>query len=194
MPEQQVSPIIHWLPYAKLSNDSLDRLNAGYTENIDIRDKLREAYKRASDFSKDPSTQTGAILLTTGWLNAHGVNEFPLGVKETPERWDRSVNLQYIEHAERNCIYQAAARGLGTYGSTMICPWYACAECARAIIQSGIKRVIGHKACYDKTPERWRASIQIAFAMLEEAGVECLVYDGNIGDITIRFNGEEWQP
>lgn len=187
-----ITPPVDWLPYAKPTGTTF--------RGVIVADWLRRAYQNAAQFSKDPSTQTGSVLIgfyadtKEPWIIGEGANFFPKGVRETPERWDRSVKLQFIEHAERNCIYAAARRGNRTEGSVMFCPWYACTDCARAIIEARVKTVIGHKACYDKTPERWRSSIQTAFEMLEEAGVECLVWNGEIGGVTIRFNGEEWNP
>ena len=76
----------------------------------------------------------------------------------------------------------------------MVCPWFACAECGKAIIQAGIKKVIGHKKIYDATPEHWRKSIAIAFKMFEEAGVETELLEGDLGGDTIRLNGQIFQP
>lgn len=72
----------------------------------------------------------------------------------------------------------------------MFCPWYACTDCARAIIQSGIKEVVGHKKCFDLTPAHWKESIANAFLMFEEAGIITRTIDDEMG-VTIRFNGKD---
>ncbi|MFX8778102.1 deaminase, partial [Acinetobacter baumannii] len=87
-------------------------------------------------------------------------------------RWERPLKYQFVEHAERNSIFHAAREGSKLAGSTMYCPWYACADCARAIIQAGIKEVVGHQKCFDLTPGHWKESIANAFQMFEEAGVK----------------------
>ena len=77
----------------------------------------------------------------------------------------------------------------------MYVPWFACADCARAIIQSGIVRVVGHQLMLDKTPPHWKESIEAAFKMLEESGVKMeLIQEPLPQAPMIRFNGELWQP
>lgn len=180
--------MIDWLPYVKPSSKVYDK------------DFLWLAYDQAQKKSTDPSTQNGSVLVRenkdgSSGVIALGANFFPYGVKETPERWDRAVKLNYVEHAERKPIYECAKRGIATNGLTLYCCWYACADCARAIIESGIKRVVGHKQVFDKTPDRWKETIKRAFEMFEEAGIVCEVYDGTIGDgIAVRFDGQIWNP
>src|SRR5687768_3524816 len=122
------------------------------------RAMLQAAYFHASKYSTDPNTQNAAVLIDdmpSGFddsgryilskkIVASGANHFPDGVKELPERWERPIKYSYVEHAERNCIYSAAKRGIKTDGLVMYCPWFACADCARAIIQAGIAEVVGH--------------------------------------------------
>lgn len=179
-----------------------------------IKGFLAEAYRYAAEYSTDPSTQNGAILIhpSNHYVNedgaivnmmgypallVKGANHFPKGVKESEERWQRPQKYQYVEHAERNCIYAAAAEGTPTHNKWMVCPWFACADCARAIIQAKIKRVIGHQTTIDWTPEHWKESIAVALNMLEEAGVECFFWTGKVfenDEVKIRFNGELRSP
>jgi dCMP deaminase len=88
---------------------------------------MKMAYELAKD-SKDPSTQNGAILVAEGGTEplAIGINEFPLNVEDKPERWDRPLKYEYIEHAEKNVIFDAAWRGVATEGLIMYCCWAAC--------------------------------------------------------------------
>ena len=107
---------------------------------------MLEAYRWAEKFSTDPSTQNGAVLVSfDGWRDgqivAWGANHFPQGVLESDERWQRPLKYSYVEHAERNAIFDAAARGVATAGLTMYVPWFACADCGRAIIQAGISNI-----------------------------------------------------
>jgi deoxycytidylate deaminase len=76
----------------------------------------------------------------------------------------------------------------------MYCPWAACGECARAIIQCGIKKLVVHKQRMDQTPERWLDNVLKANKMLVDCGVVLQVYDGPVGGNMILVNGEEWQP
>lgn len=130
----------------------------------------------------------------------------PFGVQINEKRLSRPTKYTYTEHAERNAIYDAAKRGNRLDNTVMYCPWFACADCGRAIIQSGIKRVIGHQKMFDDTPERWAESIAAAFEMFNEAGVETLLVDPVAPDLRfnrqpdpwdlpeIRFNEVLWKP
>jgi dCMP deaminase len=156
---------------------------------------IHEAYKEAIDHSTDPSTQNGAILVNTaGEIVARGANHFPRNVKESPERWQRPLKYQFVEHAERNVIFDAAVHGISTDGLTMYCPWFACADCARAIIQSKISKVVGHDCPLHKTRPDWQQSIQVALDMFKEAGVETRWITGDVGDILIRFDSKIVKP
>src|SRR5690349_19719109 len=130
---------------------------------------LRKAYFEAK-YSPDPSTQNGAIIVARNDIIASGYNTFPNGVKFYDERWERPGKYQYVEHAERNAIFDAARQGHSTEGAIMYCPWFACTDCARAIIQSGISVVIGHAApIHDKGSDAWKESIKVAYQMFDEA-------------------------
>ncbi len=159
---------------------------------------LTWAYRTAAH-SPDPSTQNGAVIAIP---HSAGVaeliedcNRFPTFVECTPERLERPIKYAFIEHAERNAIYKAARFGHALNGLTMYCPWFACADCARGIIQSGITRVIGHKKMFDQTPEHWKESIANAFTMFKEAKVEFELIECDLPEAPkILFNGELWQP
>ena len=134
-----------------------------------------EFAERAAGFSLDASKQNGAVLayddgrvlsLTAAW------NQFPMGVQMTEERWERPLKYRYVEHAERNAVYAAAAMGFPTLGMTLVCPWAACTDCARAIIQSRIVRLVTRERIPN---ERWDEEIAIADEMLAEAGVELVL-------------------
>lgn len=157
---------------------------------------LREAYSLASKYSHDPRTQNGAILVKNRQVIGQGVNALPLGVKNLPERLERPAKYMWLEHAERNAIFQAAKWGYEIFGSTLYVPWYACCDCAKAIIQAGVYKVVGHKQMYDQYGSGpWDESIEIGNKMFEEAGVITEYYDGEIGSgLKIKINGVEWCP
>lgn len=159
------------------------------------RDLMREAYLFASEYSDDPHTQNGSLLLSkSGAIVAQGANRFPQGVRVTPDRLERPLKYTFMEHAERDVIYVAAGLGVPTEGTTMYCPWAACADCARAIIDAGIERLVVHQAMMDKTPDRWKEQIAYAMTMFDEAGVLVEAYDGPVGGVAVLFDGTAWQP
>lgn len=157
---------------------------------------LHACYDYGMRFSDDPSTKLGALLLNKdGNPLCFGANRFPKGVEVTPERLERSVKLLHIEHAERDVILQAARDGHRTEDGILYAPWFACADCARVIIGAGIRRVVGHQAFFDRTPERWRESIEIGHQMMREAGIEMEFYDKPIGNgAQSQCSGEVWYP
>ncbi|MBI5152873.1 MAG: hypothetical protein HZA36_00195 [Parcubacteria group bacterium] len=158
------------------------------------KELLRIAYIIAKQ-SHDPSTQNGALIINdNGSILGDACNQFPRGVKETPERWERPLKYKIIEHAERNVIFHCARLGIPTSGLTMVCPWAACADCARAIIQAGINRLVIHKQAGDRSPEFWQKEIDVAFEMFREAGVEIVTYDGKVGVKYVLHSGQLWNP
>jgi tRNA(Arg) A34 adenosine deaminase TadA len=71
-----------------------------------------------------------------------GQNSLPRGVKAfPPERLFRPEKYAWIEHAERNALYQAARNGIPFRGCTMYVELMPCVDCARGIIQAGIEQV-----------------------------------------------------
>ena len=151
-------------------------------------DYLRTAYKYAVSYSEDPNTQNGAVLLLTDGSVHLGTNRIPPPVRRSPERLESPEKYSWIEHAERDAIMSACRAGESTLGGTLYCPWFACADCARAIIQSGVREVVGHSTTMSRTPDRWAMMIEKAFVMFREAGVTTRIVSGVVG-LSVRFDG-----
>ncbi|HVY54068.1 MAG TPA: deaminase [Gammaproteobacteria bacterium] len=152
---------------------------------------LALAYEYARDYSPDPRTQNGAVIVNPESMEiiGKGANRFPNGVKELPERLEPAYKKSYLEHAERDAIFSAIRQGNNPKGCTMYVPWFACSDCAKAIIGAGIVKVVGHLApCSASTA--WSDTIAIGLRMFEEAGIQYSYYDGVIGVKDLRFNGE----
>jgi dCMP deaminase len=132
--------------------------------------------------SKDPSTKVGVVIVPAGTdLPLAGFNGFPRGVNDDEDgklgRWERPIKYSFVEHAERNAIYNAAKLGLSTDGATMYFNWepVPCADCARAIIQSGIKLLVGYGSRkFPGKGTQWEESLKVSRIMLREAGVAIL--------------------
>lgn len=165
-----------------------------YNEKIKL---LSLAYDYASKYSTDKSTQNGAIIIDENNLYdkdgnfnilMFGCNHFPDGVIESPERWERPLKYSFVEHAERDVIYKCSKNGIKTDKLTMVVCWASCADCARAIIESGIKNVIAHKLPEHDNPQ-WKESINIGDQMFKESGVNIDRIEGEIG-ISVLFSGK----
>lgn len=123
-----------------------------------------------ASWSKDPSTQVGAVIVgDKGQIISQGYNGFPRGVLDHKSRYDdRPTKYKYVVHAEMNAILNALYNGSSVVGATLyVHALPVCNECAKAIIQSGIKRVVMD------TPinERWQESWEITRTMFHEAGI-----------------------
>lgn len=133
--------------------------------------------RAASLKSKDPSTKVGCIIVgPNNEVRTLGFNGFARNVNDDiPERWVRPLKYQWIEHAERNAIYNAARCGIPLDGCKIYLDWCPCNDCARAIIQAGIKEVFidGDSESFNnkELQERWKQQIDISQDMFKEAGV-----------------------
>lgn len=88
----------------------------------------------------------------------------------------------YIEHAERTAIYAAYKhKDIDLTNCTMYMMWFPCADCTRAIIQSGIKAIVCNKP--DVTDVKWGESFKASIAMLNECGVKITYVDNNFNII-----------
>jgi len=132
--------------------------------------------KEIAGWSKDPSTQVGAIAVSDmGGVIAQGYNGFPRGIEDNEYRLaDKESKYRYVVHAEMNCIYNAAYQGSCLVGSTIYVHGLpVCNECAKGIIQSGIIRVVSPKI-KDGTiiPIKWKQSLYTTLELFEEVGID----------------------
>jgi dCMP deaminase len=136
-------------------------------------DRYIHLAKEISTWSKDPSTQVGAVVIgQNGEVLSQGYNGFPRSIKDTPQRLkDREKKYNLVVHAEMNAIYNASLNGVSLKGSTLyVYGLPICNECAKGVIQVGIDRVIATRpADYNK---EWDESIKDAKALFKEAEVE----------------------
>jgi dCMP deaminase len=159
------------------------------TSENDIR-LLKEAYIEARK-SGDISTQNGSLLVdpVTGEIVSRGHNDIPEVCCDRPERRQSPLKYPWVHHAEEWAITDACRRGAKTEGLTMYATWAACAECAKSIVMSGIKRLVRHDPPEHAYP-KWADSIAIGDQMLLEAGVEVISVKEHINEF-VRFNGKE---
>jgi dCMP deaminase len=128
----------------------------------------------AAKRSKDPNTQVGACIVSNdNKILSIGYNGMPLGCNDDEFSWDRDVTADnkyfYIVHSELNAILNY--RGGSLEGSKMYVTLFPCSECAKAIIQSGIKEVIYWQDIYKDTRE-----VIASKRMLRTAGVQLTEY------------------
>jgi len=131
--------------------------------------------KEVATWSKDPSTQVGAVSVgAKKEVLSQGFNGFPRGIKDTQERYNhRETKYRLVVHAEMNAIYNATYSGTSLDGATLyIYGLPICSECAKGIIQVGIKKVVIEKS---KELDNWNESLRLSREMFSEAGVELVI-------------------
>jgi len=126
----------------------------------------------ANSFSKDNATKVGAIFLApeSHQILSMGYNGMPRGFDETQQtRWERPQKYLYVEHAERNAIYNACRNGVPLENSIAIVTMFPCSDCMRGLIQSGVKIIIAPAP--DLANDRWGAHFQASLEMAQECGI-----------------------
>lgn len=134
--------------------------------------------------SKDPNTQVGACIVSSDHkILSMGYNGLPTGCSDDEFPWDREGGplenkYLYTTHSELNAILNY--RGGSLEGATIYVSLFPCNECAKAIIQSGIKRIVYDSDKYDGTP-----SVIASKRMLHSAGVVLQQYEHTDREISI---------
>lgn len=126
--------------------------------------------------SKDPNTQVGACIVSQdNKILSMGYNGFPMGCEDDEFPWNRDeedpLNNKYFysTHSELNAILNY--RGGSLEGAKLYVSLFPCNECAKAIIQAGIKTIVYDSDKYDGTP-----SVIASKRMLDAAGVRYYKY------------------
>ena len=118
--------------------------------------------------SKDPNTQVGACIVSPdNIIISTGYNGLPNGCSDDEYPWEREgeeTKYPYVVHAELNAILNANGRDLR--GSRLYVALFPCTECAKAIIQAGVKEVLYLSDKYAST-----AATRASKRMLDSAGV-----------------------
>lgn len=129
-----------------------------------------------STWSKDPSTKCGAVIVRDrNRIVSAGYNGYPAGVPDDHTLQTRKEKYQRIIHAEVNAILMAKQdlKGYTIY----VYPLLPCAQCAAAIIQSGIARVVSVIPKDPETRERWKISNDVALTMFHSSLLEVSIIE-----------------
>ena len=132
--------------------------------------RFLELARFVAAWSKDPSTQCGAVIADGKVLVSLGYNGLPQGVYDHEERYsDREIKYKMVVHAETNAILFArgSVRGMTLY----TWPFGSCSRCAVQVIQSGIRRVVSPPLPLELM-ERWGEDVKLSGLMFREAVVK----------------------
>ncbi len=136
--------------------------------------------------SKDPHTQVGACIVSQdNKILSMGYNGFPMGCSDDAFPWAREgeeldTKYPYVTHSELNAILNY--RGGSLEGTKLYVSLFPCNECAKAIIQAGIKTIVYDSDKYDGTP-----SVEASKKMLKAAGVEFYQYRRTGRKVVLEF-------
>lgn len=134
--------------------------------------------------SKDPNTQVGACIVSDdNKILSMGYNGFPKGCSDDEFPWEREGDVldtkyAFVTHSELNAILNY--RGGTLEGSKLYVSLFPCNECAKAIIQAGIKTIVYDSDKYADTPTTLASK-----KMLKAAGVEFYQYKKTGRKITL---------
>lgn len=140
--------------------------------------------------SKDPSTQVGACIVNAqNKIMSVGYNGLPLGCDDDAFPWEREGNdfdtkYPYVCHAELNAILNNAGRPLD--GCKIYVALFPCNECAKAIIQCGIREVIYISDKYADS-----VAVRASKRMFNAAGVTYTKLTGPHDELTLNFREED---
>ena len=140
--------------------------------------------------SKDPGTQVGACIVNEkNRIVGVGYNGLPRGCNDDKFPWGKEgefhdTKYPYVTHAELNAILNNV--GMDLEGCRIYSSLFPCNECAKAIIQSGIKEVIFLSDKYSLTSQT-----KVSKILFDNAGVKYRQAEIKIGEITISFDENE---
>lgn len=162
---------------------------------------MKIAYLQAKDYSANPDTNTGAVLVHPNYgLIGVGANKFPEGIEFDKSKLVKPEIYDWLDHSEEGAFRQAVNENHfdSISESTLYTPWIPCSGCARDAIGYNVLEVVMHKELndFDKkvTDAKWGQ--EASLEMFERKGIPYRFIEGKIfpDDFTIRFRGYDFSP
>ena len=150
------------------------------TTNLYEHRWLSDAYGEAA-LSKH-TTQVGAVIVCSNGQVFRACND---------ESFTPSL------HAEASAIDKMIAGNGNPENAVMFAPWHACEKCAKRIVDSGIKKIVGHKEmfeCAALVKPEWEETTRKGRILLEENEVVSILLSGTIPAYAIRVSGSFFRP
>ena len=170
-----------------------------FHDPIELTEAMLQAWKTATK-SRDPSTQLGAVLFREDSSDGEGMgdyivrqfNHLPSGVPESVLK-NRDKKYEYIIHAEVAVLNLAKAMNYPVdRQTTLVCPWACCMQCAERIVEDGVGIVVVDEGAMDRTPSRWKPSIEMGHRYLREHNVDILCIPTPKNKPETLFDGRLW--
>lgn len=139
--------------------------------------RFMELAVHIGQWSKDSGRRVGCVIVGPhNDIRATGYNGFPRAVDDSKaDRHTRPQKYLWTEHAERNAIFNAARSGISLEGCRIYIPWFPCMDCARAIVQVGLKELIALRP--DESDPQWGAAFSAALELFGETNVRIRWYE-----------------
>lgn len=130
-----------------------------------------------AQWSKDPSTQVGCVIVNPQRIVVGmGYNGFPRGVDDNPVRYaNRELKYRMVQHAETNALFNST---VSVRGCTAYVTHPPCCNCAGALIQSGVSRVVTVRP-NAALAERFKESFGTSRIMFHETSTDYIETKGN---------------
>lgn len=149
-------------------------------DNKKWNDRFMRLAHEVSDWSKDPSTKVGCVIVDAEKrIISVGYNGFPRGVEDHEDRLnDRSIKYLMVQHAEANAITNAASINAGERlrGATAYVTHHPCSNCAGLLIQAGIKKIVTLEPD-GGFAERFKDSFEASRMMFTETNMEVVLLE-----------------
>ena len=144
----------------------------------------------SAERSKDPSTQVGACIVNTAnQIVGVGYNGFPRGISDEALPWEREgepldTKYPYVVHAEVNAVLNSLQSNLD--GCRLYVALFPCNECAKVIIQAGVREIIYLADKYAETD-----AVRASKRLLDLAGVAYRRLDAPARTITLTLSSDQ---
>ncbi len=144
--------------------------------------------------SKDIHTQVGVIFVDpyNHTIRSTGFNSIPHGVEDKPERYERPIKYEWIEHAERSAIDIAAKNGIKLYNSIVYLPILPCHDCTKGLVNLEVNSIVLDSTTFidyhtkNKERDNYWTDLEYTKIMLQESGIPILSFLPN--NTIINFN------
>jgi len=135
--------------------------------------------------SKDERTHIGAVVVgSDNEIKSTGYNSFVRGLNDNvSERQEKPEKYFWMEHAERNAIYNATLNGTSLKGCKMYTNGIPCMDCARGVVQAGILEVVVDKMWNGDNGKKWSEHGERTIEMFDETGIKLRYWEGKIHQI-----------
>jgi dCMP deaminase len=149
--------------------------------------RFMDLARHIATWSKDNSTKVGCVIVDSeNTIKSQGYNGQPRNSNdEIGEHNKRPMKYMYVVHAELNAILNATRNGICLKDTIMYVTYFPCNECAKAIINSGIKTLVTYEPNF--SDERWADSFKISYEMLIECGVNIIYFSDEYDEFYNRF-------